>query len=100
MLAKFQSDNQSLNMLQTSWAAELDPVLANPISQSRILTNQVLKAGMNTINHGLGRKLQGWIVIGINGVSTIYDSQSSNPMAQLTLLLSASSPVTISLLVF
>lgn len=86
--------------MQTSWAADLDPLLANPISGARIINNQVLKAGLNTVNHGLGRKLQGWIIIGRNSTGTVYDSQSTNQMAQLTLLLNASAPITINLLVF
>lgn len=82
------------------WAASINPVLANPIVAGNLLQGVVLRMGSNTINHGLGEKLQGWIVVMNNANATFYDSQSTNPRPQLTLVLNASANATVSLYVF
>ena len=86
--------------MQSAWSSQLDPVLANPVCSSSILSNIVVKTGSNTINHLLGQKLQGYVVIMTNAAVTFYDTQSTNPNPQQTLQLVASGPATISLLVF
>ena len=96
-LPKFQSDNRDLQLLQSGWAQVLDPVLTNPSLKNLILKDIVLTTGANIINHRLGRTQQGWRIIDINGVATIYRSAAFN---DLTLTLTASAGVTISLEVF
>ena len=88
------------NDADNKWASILNPIVANPIVNSLILKDVVLAAGDNIINHRLGRKLQGYIVIGINAAATIYDKQSTNQMPQLTLVLNSSAPATAQILVF
>lgn len=82
------------------WAAILNPVVANPIVNSLILKDIVLASGDNVINHRLGRKLQGYIIVGINAATTIYDKQATNQMPQLTLVLNSSASATAQILVF
>jgi hypothetical protein len=91
--------NLPIDQLQTRWKSEIDPVLSNLLVQGRII-NESLAAGDNTINHGLGRKLIGWIVVGKSATADIYDKQSTNPSPQLSLVLSTPAPVTVSLWVF
>ncbi len=86
--------------MQNSWATAINPVLSNPANQSLLLKDVVLAVGDNTINHRLGRKLQGWIVIRKNATADIYDKQSTNQMQELTLILHSSAIATISLEVF
>jgi hypothetical protein len=52
------------------------------------------------INHKLAQKLQGWIVVLNSTSATFYDSQSTNPSPDKTLILNASAPTTVSILVF
>ena len=81
------------------WAATLNALLANPIVNGTIV-QAVVKSGVNTINHGLGRKLQGYLVILNSASITYFDSQSTNQRPDLTLLLDVSGPATLSLYVF
>jgi len=90
----------TLPLLQTKWAAILNPLLGNPSLDSVILQNVSLAIGTNTINHTLGRKLQGWRIILINGAATIYDKQGSNQTPDLTLVLVSNAAVMVSLEVF
>lgn len=100
-LPRFQSDDQALSLLQTSWASQLEPVLRNPTLQTVLLKNVALASGDNVVNHRLGRKLQGWHIVRLRDVSpAIYDTQDSNPTPQLTLNLVSSAAVVVDLVVF
>ena len=85
---------------QTKWAATLNPIVSNPLVSGLILSNIKVTTGANTINHLLGRDLQGYIVILNSASITYYDSQAANQRPQLTLILNASGDATISLYVF
>lgn len=89
-----------LDQMQTTWATALNPVVANPLVQGQLLTNITLANGNSVINHKLGRKLQGWFVVGINGPATIYDTQAGNQMPELTLNLISNATCTVALWVF
>jgi hypothetical protein len=95
-----QSQNKDLMLVEQRWKSQLDPVLASPLANGRLLENQVLVSGANTLNHGLGRKLQGYFVVLNSASATFFDSQSTNSMTQLTLVLNASASTTVSLWVF
>lgn len=99
-LAKFATDDKSLALLQTSWASAIDPVIDNPIAKGIILNDIKLVSGDNVVNHRLGRKLQGWIIIGQTAAAQFYDKQSTNNMTNLTLVLNSSATVTTQLYVF
>ncbi len=87
-------------LANTKWAATINPVLSNPIVSGLLLQRVDLVAGDNTINHVLGKKLQGYIVVMNNAPVTFYDKQLTNPRPQLTLVLNASGPAIVSLFVF
>jgi len=89
-----------LPQMQQQWAAQLNPLLSNTVINGQLLTGIALNNGVTVINHGLGRKLQGWFLVGINGAATIYDNQDPNPSPQLTLSLTSSASVIVSLWVF
>lgn len=95
---KFEDKN--LMLLQATWKTQLDPVLANPLVQGQIIRSVPLQTGSNTINHGLGRKLQGWVIIRQRASGTVYDTQDTNTMPALTLLLTASGAINVDLYVF
>lgn len=96
----FQSEHPVMMLMQTQWASQLDKLLSNPIVGGNLITNIDMIAGTNVINHRLGKKLQGWIVVGQNADANFYDRQSTNSMPNLTLQLVSSAIVTINLYVF
>jgi hypothetical protein len=94
------SPNLPWSLANPKWAAELNPVLANPIVSGQLLTGIKLTNGSNTINHNLGQPLQGYIVVLNSSPATFYDKQNTNPAPQRTLILNASQETTVSLWVF
>ena len=98
-LPLFQSQNSDLNLIQTKWKSLIDPVLASPLLDGRLVST-TLAVGSNKINHLLGRKLIGWVIVGVNGVANIYDTQASNQTPELTLNLTSDAAVKVNLWVF
>jgi hypothetical protein len=86
-----------MSMMQTSWAALINPVLAQPFNSGLLLPEITLVSGANVINHRLGRKMQGWVVTDRNGTADVYRTA---PFNDLTLTLTASSGIKVSLFVF
>lgn len=93
----FQSAIRELQMLQTQWTSQLNPLLANPTTNPQILKGIVLASGANVINTKLGTKAQGWYITDINAAVTVYRSA---PFNDLTLTLTASGAATIDLVIF
>lgn len=88
-LPYFQSSLPELNLLQTKWRSELNPLLSEPILSGNLLKNITLVAAhSNVINTGLARTQQGWIITDLNASSTIYRSAPFNATT-LTLITSA-----------
>lgn len=79
------------------WAAELNPIIQNPMSQIRFLQNVSLANGTTVLNHGLGRMQQGWIIVDIQGAADVYRNANFN---STTLSLHSSAAVTASIGVF
>lgn len=96
----YQTDSKDLNLLQTNWSTQINPVLSLPINSGLFLKGISLVSGSNTINHRLGRKLQGWFITRKRASASIYDLQDSNPRPELTLVLNSSGTVSIDLFVF
>lgn len=89
-----------LDQMSTRWASIIEPVLNASIVNGQLLENVALINGTTIVNHRLGRKLIGWIVVGRNAASTIYDNQATNQRPQLTLSLTSNAAVTCTLWVF
>lgn len=96
----YKSDDGSFTLMQTAWASQLNPLLALPQSTGVILKNVSLSTGDNTINHRLGRDLQGWQLIRVRAAATVYDKQDDNQLKSRTLILNSSAPVVVDLFVF
>ena len=88
------------NLMIAQWSQELNPLLASPLADAVLLSGIPLQAGNNTINHMLGQKLQGYMVVLNSAAATFYDGQNTNPTPTLTLVLNASVATTVSLIVF
>ncbi len=89
-----------LPQMQVKWATQIDPLISNPLTQGQLLQNVPLINGITVVNHKLGRKLIGWFIVGINAAATVYDSQASNQMQDLTLVLNSNAVTTVNLWVF
>jgi hypothetical protein len=89
-----------MDQMQTKWASQLNPVLRNALINGQLLPDVSLINGITVVNHLLGRKLQGWLIVGINGAATVYDSQATNQTPQLTLVLNSNAAVSCNLWVF
>lgn len=95
------TDPALLRAALLQWRSALNPALANELVQGRPLTNVSLTAGQNVINHGLGRALVGWFPTRLRDQATwIYDTQDTNSMPQLTLVLWAADAINVDLWVF
>jgi hypothetical protein len=92
-----QTNILPLSLMQNTWSAQLNPVLANPVTNPGLLTGISIVSGVNVINHKLGRPMQGWKVTDINAAITLYRSQ---PFNSSTLTLTASGAAIINLEVF
>lgn len=91
------STNLTWDLAKTRWPSQLNPFLFNPLNQVAILENVSLQAGVNVLNHMLGQNMQGWFLVDVQGIATIYRSQ---PFNDQTLTLTVSAPVTVSIGVF
>lgn len=102
-LPKFQVINTNtpdLGTVQQNLVRTLNPIFNTPILGGNLLTNQTLSIGLNSINHGLGRNLNGWIPVRVRAAATFFDSQDSNQTPTLTLALNSSAAVVVDLYVF
>lgn len=86
-----------MSLLQTNWAALINPLLKNPLSKGIFLPSISLVTGNNVINHLLGRKQQGWLISDQDAAASIYRSQ---PFNDITLTLNSSANCVVTLYVF
>lgn len=99
-LTIFQSDDTNMQLMQTSWASSLNPLLKNAVLQGVLLKDVSLASGANVVNHKLGRKLQGWVLVRKRAAGDIYDTQDTNSTPALTLNLNSSAAIVVDLYVF
>lgn len=99
-IAQVQTADRNMNQLQENTRQALRPILANPINYGSILEKVSLVTGLNTISHGLDRALLGWSIVRKRAAADIHDSQDTNSTPQINLILNASAPVVVDLLVF
>jgi len=99
-LPLIHAEDKDLNMVQTKWKSLIDPIISNQLIDGHVLYGIKLSIGSNNINHLLGRNLLGYIIVGIDGLAEIYDSQASNQQKNLTLILVSNAAVTANIYVF
>lgn len=83
--------------MQTKWKSILDALLGQEILDGNLLTNVALINGATVINHKLGRKMIGWMIVDQDSLASIYRSKPKN---DTTLTLTSSAICNISLWVF
>lgn len=97
-----QTTDRKVNQLQQNIIQAVTPLLKNPVvNGGSILASQTLAIGNNTLAHGLGRTLQGWLIVRYHGAwAQIFDNQDTNSKPAVNLILNASAPVTVDVYVF
>lgn len=90
-----KTGDQATDMNFTAMKSELDPIIANKITQGNLIES-TLRAGQNQVNHLLQRQPLGWLVTDQNTTSDIYRVSWDKNF----IVLNASAPVTIGLWVF
>ncbi len=84
---------------QTTWAQQINPVLANLLVQGKLLSDVTLANGSTVINHGLQRKPIGWFLVSPLGAATVYQA-ATQPNPALTLTLVSSAAISTSVWIF
>jgi hypothetical protein len=95
---KIYSTDSLLTRVQDAVAASLDSLLRLPILNSQIVSAQLTTSGVD-VSHGLGREIQGWIVVRKSATADVYEVASDNN-GKRTLKLASSAPVSVSILFF
>ena len=89
-----------LNSLITNLSSIFSSITSRVQLDSIVLNNIQLSQGVNVIPHTLNRTLTGWKITRINGVSNIYDLQSTSANVGVYLYLNSSAAVQVSIEVF
>jgi len=93
----FKSQDQTLMLMEKQWMSELNPLLANILTQGSLLSNVKLINGNNTFNHYLGKQQTGYIITDQNATALIYRAL---PFNSQNLTLTSDAAVTVSLWIF
>lgn len=92
--------NLTWPMAQTQWPQQIDPVISNPLVNGRLIAAQKLINGTTSINHGLGRKLQGWFLVDLDTGLTAMPYRTASVTPELTFNLVSNAACIVSLWVF
>lgn len=96
-LPYIQTQDRVLSQLQTQWTSMLNPILSIPMLAGLQLTGVILQSGVNTINHQLSRRQQGYFFTDQGSAASVYRSA---PFNDQTLVLTSSAPVTVNIWVY
>lgn len=95
---RIQTTNVDVNRLQDSVKETLDPITSNLLLGGNLLKAVNLVAGPNLLSHGLGRNYLAWMLLRPSSAATLFETPSPDPSKYIQL--TASAPLTCSLLVF
>ena len=89
----------SWDFIKSKWKSILDPFLTRPTNNVSILQSVQLANGTTTINHNLGRTMQGWFIVDQTGAASIYRPATA-PLNEQTLTLTSNAAVTVNIAAF
>lgn len=94
--------SKHINDVQDNVAVALGQVLGKDCLDLKLLKNVILLPGItNMVDHGLGRVLDGWMVVrNHGGYAILTDLQDTNQSQHLLLYLTTPATVMVDLLVF
>lgn len=88
--------SDELNKIQDNIEYALGPVLGSAIIDGVLLRDVVLQAGLNIVDHKLGREPRGWLLVSPQANEQVWSSGQT----RASLLINASGPITSSFWVF
>lgn len=97
-VTRINTQNYELSRVQDFLANAIDRLDSEIVNGHQIDSIDLTAGEANTINHGLGRNLRGYIVVRKDANASIWDETSSTPAK--TLKLQTSSDCTVSLWVY
>lgn len=93
--------DKELDRLMDNLEVILEDVLTRAVISGRLVEDVVVTTGQaNTVNHRLGRKLRGWVVVRKSADANVWDEQATNELQSKELVLQSDATVTVSLWVF
>ena len=100
-LKKLISQDSDLNRFQSNVEEAVNPLINAEIVNGVLLKDIYMDAETVTlVQHKLGRKVRGWVVVRLRADARIWDVQDSNSNPTTTLALVASHAVTVDVWVF
>jgi hypothetical protein len=99
-LRQFNAKDVEVDRLYQNIAKFASQFTNRPILDGVVIKDITLISGDTTVNHGLGRTIQGWIVIDKSAAGDIYAAPAKQTSTTKTLILTSSAPLTASLYVF
>lgn len=97
---KLYSSDTFLTRFQDNIADVFSYLLGQPLNDYNIVSSLTLGASDTLVNHGLGRRIIGYIIINRNANETVYTSATSNSNPELFVILKASGTVIVDILFF
>jgi hypothetical protein len=95
-----KTENHDLNRVQDEITKAFAELKLQIGQNGVLLENQSIATADTIINHGLGRKYRGWIVVKKIANVDIWESTSTNHRPELGIILKASSAAVVTLWVF
>lgn len=99
-LRQVHSTDRVLQQIQTALKDYTTQLNGVQILDGQLLENVSLAVGANSIDHKLGRVLNGWFIVRKSAAGDVYDTQDSNSNKNRTLQLVSSAAMTVSIWVF
>lgn len=98
---KINTTNTELMRVQDAVAESLNVLNSALLTEARLIPGVLIGTSATPVEHGLGREPQGWFVVDANTGASLWRSSSPPVNAPAKLLyLQASTPVTVTLVVF
>lgn len=97
---KIQTSNAELMRVQDAVAEVISPLAKVPLLDARVIKAAQIGTSATGIDHGLGREPLGWFVIDKSQTADVWRSPTPSQAPNKLLMLLATSPVTVDLIVF
>jgi len=101
-LRTIQTSDQTLNLIQDAISETLEPIARHVMLNGMLIKQVNIVAGVNTVNHGLGRNYVSWFAgrfSSKDNLAAISLWETASPDATKFLVLNASAPCVADLLV-
>ena len=90
--------NLPLALMQTRWASQLNPIIANPLINGQQIDNIILTANTPLkINHNLQQLPNGWLIV---DKTSFADVKRTQPFSTSTITLESSANTQISIWIY